>query len=261
MAETLFQAILRDLLALLWPSSCLGCGRPDRDWCAECAAGFARSHRLIDVPHDSGEARAGSMRGRWIAAAPYADVMRHLIVRYKHHGQRSFAAVLAKALEGPLAEVMSGGPPGEVLVVAMPSRKEAVRRRGYRPLEEILRLVRFADGRRLGRAELRRGRVLAATRGRTGQVGLGIAERRRNAARLRVASGAQVDGRCVVLVDDIVTTGATLNAATAALEASGARVLGAAVLAVTLTRHDRISARLGRIAQLNSQYEEERGNV
>ena len=65
---------------------------------------------------------------------------------------------------------------------------------------------------------------------------LGVADRERNVAgsmRLRPADERRIAGRTVLLVDDVVTTGATLREAARALTAAGARVLGAAAVAST----------------------------
>ena len=77
--------------------------------------------------------------------------------------------------------------------------------------------------------------ALATLPGRTGQVGLQAAQRERNAALVRVRRRMRglLRGRDVVLVDDIVTTGSTLLAATRALAAADARVVGIVVLGVT----------------------------
>lgn len=80
--------------------------------------------------------------------------------------------------------------------------------------------------------------ALRGTPGRTGQVGLRSAQRARNAALVRVPRHMQgrLRGREVVLVDDIVTTGATLDAAAAALTAVGAKVVAHVALCVVERR-------------------------
>lgn len=254
-------ALARDAMALLWPVACIGCGRPDREWCGACAAAFEGSHGLVRVAPGSEHAR----HSEWIAAGPYEGTRKDLLVRVKHGEQLRFVRPLGRALVGPLCEVLARCR-GEALIVAMPSRGSAVRRRGYRPLELMLREA-LGDP-RLGAysswaaaRELRRSRVLVAGPGRTGQVGLGVAERRENAARLRVRRGSLLEGRDVVLVDDIVTSGATLSAAARVLQEHGARVVGAAVVAVTVRRSEAISELGGANEKLCSQSPEERGNV
>jgi len=82
--------------------------------------------------------------------------------------------------------------------------------------------------------------ALSARWGRTGQVGLSADERRRNAALVRVPlrMRGRLRARNVILVDDIVTTGATLEGCVDALAAAGARVVGLVTLCATEKRLD-----------------------
>lgn len=110
---------------------------------------------------------------------------------------------------------------GEAVVVPVPSSPAAMRRRGY-PIAELL----------ARRGGLRPVRLLASVGTPADQRGLGRGDRERNVVGTLHARG--VAGLRVVVVDDVVTTGATLREAARALEASGAVVLGAATVATTL---------------------------
>ena len=223
MTETLSQRIVLDLLSFVWPSMCLGCGRPDRDWCHDCRETFDASHRVIDVIPRVTEPRV------WLASGAYEGMRKTLISRLKHEGQMGVARHLGLALHGPLSVMV--GSIRDPLIVLMPSRPARVRQRGYRHLELVMRhagIVGWQEGRR----------VLEPTTHRTGQVGLDERARARNAARIRVSGRAQVAGRNLVLVDDIVTTGATLAAADRVLTDAGANVVGACVIAATLRKDD-----------------------
>ncbi|WP_461638634.1 ComF family protein [Leucobacter sp. BZR 635] len=80
--------------------------------------------------------------------------------------------------------------------------------------------------------------ALQSLPGRTGQVGLDPIARERNARRVRVrrVSERRLRGRSVILVDDIVTTGASMRAAIAVLERAGARVEAVVALATAVRR-------------------------
>lgn len=224
MTEHPAHRLLLDLLSLVLPANCLGCGTPDRNWCLDCRNAFERSHRLMEVVPYVQAPRT------WLASGPYEGMRKALIRRLKHEGSIGFAKPLGHALRVPLAKLVEGcaGPP---LIVPMPSRASRVRERGFRHLERVLAHT-GVEGWRAG------ARLLAPERHRTGQVGLTEHERLVNAGRLRIRPGARIAGRTIVLVDDIVTTGATLAAADRVLTDAGARVLGAAVIAATERRGD-----------------------
>ncbi|WP_449279558.1 ComF family protein [Leucobacter sp. GX0328] len=234
-----------DLLALLWPTACLGCGAADRDCCDACLAEVRAPPTLVE--RDIGLP--------CFAAGVYDGPVRAMLVLYKHAGRARFARELAPRLSAPLrAALAQCRGPGAPLVVAVPSRRAQVRRRGYRHVELLIAraLRRGAPGERA--ANGLRGRRIAAMRlpalralpGRIAQVGLASRERERNARRVAVKRSCEklLRGREVVLVDDIVTTGATLRAAAERLEIAGARVVAAAVVCA-VPRHDDRGGGLG----------------
>lgn len=232
-----------DLLALLWPCSCAGCGARDRELCAACAVEAARAppDGVLDVP-------ALGVPG--FAAGPYGGVLRSVLLAYKHRGAYGFHRLLGERMIEPLRAALAAEhhrqsslasqgslgsfdetagrvAPSAPVFVPLPSRRRRERERGYRHVDVILR-----DGLRAGRLPGGRVRALAPRRGRVGQVGLRPSERERNARLIRVrrASVRAIAGRGVILVDDIATTGATLRAAIAVLEAEGISVVGAVAL-------------------------------
>lgn len=292
-----------DLLALLWPTVCVGCGRPDRDLCDPC-------RREVDGRSERGPIL--SIDGLGVpgyAATRYEGPTRGALLAYKHRGAYGFvrplgrhlARVLAHALggaagraeasaEGP-AEGRAEGPaegraerlsvcPSEIpceipserpaaarprapVVVPLPSRRRRVRERGWKHVDELVRVAlrtrphppgallagpsptgaspadpRPPDPRSPDPRPLAVVAALRTLRGRTGQVGLDQAGRERNARRIAVRAKAArlLNGREVILVDDIVTTGATARAAIAALEREGARVVAVVALCVAPRR-------------------------
>ena len=137
------------------------------------------------------------------------------------------ASPLPEAVDESVPDQAPAGAPIEL--VGVPSAAEALRRRGYRPVDALL-----------GAAGLRSTPLLAHVAGHRDQVGLDRAGRRENlrgALRLR-AGTASLAGRRLLLVDDILTTGATAAEAVRALRAAGALVCGVAVLADTRLRAD-----------------------
>ena len=152
------------------------------------------------------------------AASAYRPILAHVIPRYKDDGALHLDRVLGRLLARAIAAHDPG--PGTV-VVPVPSRPGAVRARGY---DHALRVARAAARASGLRAEALLRRVSAGA----DQEGLTRAER---AANLSWAMRAAGGGAPVLVVDDVVTTGASLGEAIRSLKAGGITVLGAAVVA------------------------------
>ncbi|MDQ0613281.1 putative amidophosphoribosyltransferase [Microbacterium sp. W4I4] len=202
-----------EALALLLASVCPGCDRAGTLLCEECRG------RLIADPI---EVRTpGGLPVH--AALVYEGVPARSIRRVKEEG----ATMLARPLGRALSDVLAARVPAGAVLVPVPTGRGAYRRRGYRVPELLIRRAGF-------RAE----RVLRQTRRTRDQRELDRDERARNVAGSMRAIGALHTGREVVIVDDVVTTGATIDEAARALRAVGLRPICAVALAATPDRHD-----------------------
>lgn len=226
-----------DILAIIWPTQCLHCALPNRELCDDCAA-VLRSN-------EGAWQQIATPAGVAFVAGPYDDQLREVLVGFKHDGLTRFAKLLGAQLRGPLRasthcestqrasthceSTLQPEPPA--LIVTVPSRPSKVRERGYRHVDLIVKAALRGWPPHQRQLYLLP-RALSTRRGRTGQVGLSSAGRMQNAARIRVSTLARsrLHGRAVVLVDDIITTGATVAAASQALEFAGANVI--AIVAV-----------------------------
>ena len=223
----------RELLGLLVPVECAGCGLDDVAWCASCARRLAG--RLWRC--DDRAPRLDRMDGRgplpvWTLADCTGHV-RRAVVAWKDRGRldltRPFAAALGSATEGLSVDVGAG----PLLVVPCPSTAAARRRRGGNLVDALA--VGVGNGLVGAGVPAWPAPVLVRSRGHD-QVGLGARERARNLAghvRVPTRHRARLADRDVLVVDDVLTTGATVAACRSTLERAGARVIGAVTLAST----------------------------
>jgi predicted amidophosphoribosyltransferase len=213
--------VLAVLLDLVLPRSCAGCGASGAALCASCgnlldgaAIGLVRP-----TPCPAGLPPVA-------AFLAYEGPAQQLLLAHKEHGQLGLTRPLAGALATAVRVLRPGG---EVLLCPVPSSRRAVRQRGH---DHAMRLATGAADRLGGGAVARR--LLGQARALADQSGLTTAQRAANLAGALVAVTAP--GPPVVVIDDVITTGATLVEATRALRAAGHEVLGAAVVAATTRR-------------------------
>ena len=224
--------VLDTALDLLVPARCVGCDLPHTQLCPDCRA-------LLEQAEPVGARPAAAPPGlpEVYAATQYAGAVRQILLAHKERGALRLARPLGTALAAAVRCALPGRAANRLrplLLVPMPSARATVRARGHDP---TLRLT-LAAASALRRADVP-ARVLPALRQRPGvadQSGLGAADRQRNLhGALRVPRHRlhHLDQGLIVLVDDLVTTGATLAEGARALGEAGADVLVAAVVAAT----------------------------
>jgi predicted amidophosphoribosyltransferase len=154
-----------------------------------------------------------------VTALRYEGQVRRMLLALKEQERLDVASRLAL----PLAAAVAAAPVAEL--AAVPTSRAAWRRRGFDPVALLLR-----------RAGLRPARVLRHVR-RTGrQKTLGVDERAANRLGAMAARGS-LAGRRFVVVDDVLTTGATIDEAARAIRDAGGEVLGGVGLAFTPRRY------------------------
>lgn len=228
-ARTTLRRARGALLDLLFPPRCAGCGRRGEWLCAAClaqvpplpAARCARCDSPLAGKSDCRVCRSAALRHLdWVRSAyPFVGPVREAIHRFKYGKERARAAHLAAAFP-PLLDQLPGGarhdPP---LLVPVPLSAARRRERGYNQAEALARAL--AEGGAWPTTTR-----LVRTRATPPQVGLDPAARRRNVRGAFAWHGAPLAGARVLLVDDVLTTGATADECAAVLKAAGAGWVG-----------------------------------
>ena len=225
------------LADLVLPRICAGCSRPGSRLCARCSG-------LLTLPRLATPRRFPAGFPPTVAAGAYAGPVRPAVVAFKERGRAELARPLGAALALAVAAVVAGLPDAggraPVLLVPVPSSAQALRTRGRDHVRELAGRA-VAELRAVGvpASEAR----LLRRRGRAGDsAGLSAAARRANLAGTFAPRGrrAPVQPEAVlVLVDDVVTSGATLTEAAAVLASlrpDGPSVLAAVVAATPRRR-------------------------
>ncbi|OFI39842.1 hypothetical protein BIU82_01990 [Arthrobacter sp. SW1] len=249
-----------ELLALLSPVECVCCGREDTELCGACA----RRIRVLCARPFRAEARApalltvdGAVLVPVVAVGHYREELAQSLLSFKKLGQRRLAMQLGAMLARGISA--AAGDQRVVCLVPVPGTAAAYRRRGFTP---VLMLLRRALKREAGRTRstgphilcdvLRKRAAVPASVFRwspveweafrqgssraAGQKGLdrgARARRVRGSMHVRAGRGQVIRGKACIIVDDVLTTGATIAEAARAVEAAGGLVRGAVVLAAT----------------------------
>lgn len=203
--------IARALALALAPPLCAACGRPC--WpaavlCTPCGGRLAAAEPLL------GSGPAGLDRA-W-SSAPYEGVARDLVAALKFRRLLPVARLMAERIEWLAPAHMLSG-----TVVPVPPAPSRLRRRGFDPAGELAGALAEHLDSPLDSC--------LARHGGSRQVGRRRAERLGHPPRIQATGAAP---RSVVLVDDVLTTGATLTACARALRAAGS----SRVVAVTFSR-------------------------
>jgi ComF family protein len=212
---TLLQALFDGLA----PRRCAGCGLPAEG--SVCEACVELCHLLPQPP--SRPAAFGACH----AALAFEPPVRSIVHHAKYRGERAAAALLGVLLTERLWSVLRRTDPrADTLVVPVPLGRRRARARGYNQAA----LLAAALARQ---ARLPVGDHAVRLRETAPQVGLQGQARRANVDGAFAWHGPPLQGRPVWLVDDVLTTGATLAAAATALQQAGAgRIDGVAAAMV-----------------------------
>lgn len=229
----------REVGSVLLPARCPGCGAL-ADVCPACLAWLGNPARPVE--QIAGLHPVGLTGIPVMAVAAYAGSVRSLVIAWKDQDRPVFSPVIAAGIAraamgfGSLPDSFepTGASPRDPLVlVPVPASAAAIRRRGGDLLADAARLaaerlVRRGIAARSERSLRHVGRV-------ADQAGLDAEQRHHNVAGRFRCAGVVPHGT-VVVVDDVVTTGATAAEAVRALTGAGVEVAGVATVAATVRR-------------------------
>lgn len=164
----------------------------------------------------------------------YGGKLRQVVLRLKFAGDERLGVRLGELLAPIWDALPQVGEFGSPLIVPVPLHPSRRRERGFNQSELLAAGLVRARGKQKGRAALEVDRVcLRRKRATPPQTGLSVAARRENLrGAFEVVKPEAVRGHAIVLVDDVMTTGATLSACARALKRAGA----ARVMGLTLAR-------------------------
>ena len=206
------------LLDVVYPRRCAGCGERGTWLCNKCETALLRFTAPLcpscGIPDVLGSCRCDELPGsieQVRSVGPYGGWLRGAVVQVKYHGEWARLRHL-----GPmLAEASSDLLPADAMV-PVPLHPTRRKQRGFNQTEkladELSRLTAVP-------VQL----ALQRTRWTTPQVRLGAERRQENVqSAFALAPGQRVRGQRLILVDDVITTGATLGACADVLIAAGA---------------------------------------
>lgn len=222
--------VLERLLRIIAPHYCLGCGQEGAVLCRWCLpeacpplpAQCYRCHRLSSDSRTCSACRPRTRLGSVWMRTEYDGVAKQLVHALKFTHNQAVAVTAAELLQESLPYL-----PDDTIIVHVPTSTSHVRQRGYDQAKLLAR--NLAD--RLDRRHL----TLLARQGQQRQVGSKRQERLTQlSGAFRPLNTSVIKGSQILLVDDVLTTGATLEAAARTLKAAGAKQIRAAVFARSL---------------------------
>lgn len=213
------------MLDLILPLECGGCEAPSTRWCDACAMELSLADDRPHVVNPRVDPQVPVF-----ALGHYAGARRQAILAIKERGRGDLVSPMAQVLAAGMDRLLSWGIVQTPLtMVPAPTRRLAARRRGGDPVARIARIAGLSLFATAGHPDVTVVQALRIRAVARDSAGLGAAARKRNIAGRVALQRCQLRNE-VVIVDDVVTTGATARESVRILKAAGVQV--AAVLAI-----------------------------
>ncbi|MBW4436279.1 MAG: ComF family protein [Pleurocapsa minor GSE-CHR-MK-17-07R] len=202
--------LFQETLDFIFPPCCAGCGRVDHAVCPSCAQSITHDASPIIRPSDG--LLSGSVSTGW-----HEGILRECVVTLKDTDPEGLVAFLAARMHEALQQTPWADEPTRIVPVPLHARR--LRERGFNQSERLADVLSVYSHIAPDYDSLSR------LRNTPHQVGLSGGERRQNVLHAFSASRQAAAGQTILLVDDVFTTGATLQACAAALLEAGAQAV------------------------------------
>ncbi|MYR08842.1 ComF family protein [Gordonia sp. SID5947] len=216
------REIVRSGSDLVVPLECGGCSAPGVRWCADCAATLSDDPFLLRPRVEIGV-------DAW-ALGRYRGTYRAALIAMKEHGRRDLTVPVGTALARGVATLARWGElpdADDLTLIPAPTRRSSARRRGGDPVAAFSRVAATRLGARVRVSEL-----LVTTARARDSAGLDARHRVRNLSGAVTLRRARVAPRgTIVLVDDVLTTGATASESVRVLARHGCALHAVIVVA------------------------------
>jgi competence protein ComFC len=199
---------------LIFPPRCAGCGRVDETWCSRCQQALEALPVVLSVRDSNGIPIAST--------GEHIDQLQRAVHAFKYNNVTELETPLGDRLVADLSQLSW---PEMDVIVPVPLHPGRQALRGYNQAQLLADAISQTIATPCTPTAIQR------TRDTRSQVGLNPTERQKNMHQAFYAEGALVTGKTILLIDDVCTTGATLEACAQAALAAGAR----AVFGLTVT--------------------------
>lgn len=211
--------IIGSLNELIFPNRCISCGALGLSLCSECRRKW-NLHRYVTT---IGKSKKDKLHVT--SSVAYSATAQKIILAAKESHIRRADILVSEAIAHSLQKIL--GEEWIDVLVPIPSRPKVARKRGRQFIYEITEPISTEFNIPIVTN-------LGHTRSVRDQSGLHHKERWNNLSGAFVVTGKQITGQKALLIDDLVTTGATLYEAARALRYAGIEVIGAVTAAVAL---------------------------
>ena len=217
----------RTALGLLFPCWCLGCGREGSLICDACRLQLPEIEPPLcprcGIPQPGGilcSICRGNKHNIDAIRSPFRfeGLIRQAVHQFKYNNLRSIARPLARLL----GEYLANNPISADIIVPVPLHNRRLRERGYNQSELLAKELS-----NITRLPLVKGSLVRQIQSQPQARAMPVTERRKNVDGAFACRGDNLKDRDIVLIDDVATSGATLDACAAAMKAAGSgRVQG-----------------------------------